>query len=52
MSLEENNSEKVHLIIPEYNSEEKIDTVNKLLGVLAKRRKIGIIVAVLLAFYL
>ena len=50
MSAEENNSEKVHLILPEYNSEEKIDSVNKLLNTLSQRRKIGIIVGVLLIF--
>ena len=52
MSLEENsfNNSKVHLILTEYNSEEKIDSVNKLLDILSKRKKIGIIVGVLLIF--
>lgn len=52
MALEENanNNSKVHLILTEYNSEEKIDSVNKLLDILSKRKKIGIIVGVLLIF--
>ena len=52
MTLEENpyNNSKVHLILTEYNSEEKIDSVNKLLDILSKRKKIGIIVGVLLIF--
>ena len=51
MSLEENSNNKVHLILTEYNSEDKINSVNKLLDVLSQRKKIGIIVGVLLLFY-
>ena len=50
MSLEENSNNKVHLILTEYNSEDKINSVNKLLDVLSQRKKIGIIVGVLLIF--
>ena len=47
--LNENDS-KVPYIIPMFNSEEKIDEVNRLLEILAKRKKYSIVVTMLLVF--
>ena len=41
---------KVPYILPMYNSEEKIDEINRLLEILAKRPKCSIVVAMLLVF--
>lgn len=44
------NSSSIPYIMPMFNSEEKIDEVNRLLEILAKRKKYSIVVTMLLVF--
>ena len=44
------NDSKIPYIMPMFNSEEKIDEVNRLLEILAKRKKYSIVVTMLLVF--